>query len=135
MSETIEPVARAILAAQLANEDASTKPHGWEDAHESDRRVAILLARAAIAVKTLGTPTRTEIYEALKHGDEEHQAWLREAIAAVFDGDPIPAPRGVTPYPDASREAARILGKCPMAHVDACPISEVARALTKARSQ
>lgn len=34
------------------------------------------------------------LYDALAHGDEEHRAWLREAITAHFSGKPIPPPRG-----------------------------------------
>jgi diadenosine tetraphosphatase ApaH/serine/threonine PP2A family protein phosphatase len=35
------------------------------------------------------------LFGAIKHGDEEHQAWLREAINCHFDGRPVPAPRGL----------------------------------------
>ncbi len=35
-----------------------------------------------------------DLYEALKHGDEEHQIWLHEAIHAWFQRKPVPEPRG-----------------------------------------
>ncbi len=62
---------------------------------EARAKVSELAVKLNIALSDgkLGTPTQTELYEALKHGDEEHRAWLREAIAAVFDGDPVPLPR------------------------------------------
>ena len=34
-----------------------------------------------------------ELFEFLKHGDEKHQAWLREAIDAFFAGKPRPEPK------------------------------------------
>jgi hypothetical protein len=34
------------------------------------------------------------LWLATKHGDEEHQAWLRDAYAAFFAGQPVPEPRG-----------------------------------------
>ena len=34
------------------------------------------------------------LFNALKHGDSEHQAWLREAIEAYLEQKPVPAPRG-----------------------------------------
>lgn len=33
------------------------------------------------------------LFDAIKHGDAEHQAWLREAIRNHFDGKPIPPVR------------------------------------------
>jgi hypothetical protein len=38
---------------------------------------------------------RTGLFTALKHGDDEHQAWLKEAIDAYAAGRPIPAVRGL----------------------------------------
>jgi NTP pyrophosphatase (non-canonical NTP hydrolase) len=34
------------------------------------------------------------LFQSLRHGDEDHQAWLREAIAAYYSGAPVPSPRG-----------------------------------------
>jgi hypothetical protein len=42
------------------------------------------------------------LFDAIQHGDLEHRAWLKEAIAAHFNGDPVPAPRG------SSRKEAEI---------------------------
>jgi hypothetical protein len=35
-----------------------------------------------------------DLYEAIAHGDEEHRAWLKEAIANWNKGKPVPSPRG-----------------------------------------
>lgn len=35
------------------------------------------------------------LFEFIKHGDDDHQAWLREAIEAFAAGLPKPAPRGL----------------------------------------
>lgn len=35
-----------------------------------------------------------KLYEAIKHGDEEHRKWLKEAIESFFLGKQIPSPRG-----------------------------------------
>jgi len=32
------------------------------------------------------------LFEAIKHGDNEHQKWLREALRAYFTGQEIPKP-------------------------------------------
>jgi bacterioferritin (cytochrome b1) len=31
-----------------------------------------------------------DLWEAIKHGDEAHQAWLKDAIRAYFEGKKIP---------------------------------------------
>lgn len=33
------------------------------------------------------------LYDAIKHGDEVHRAWLREAISKFYAGKPVPPPR------------------------------------------
>jgi hypothetical protein len=43
----------------------------------------------------VATPAQTQaaaLYEAIKHGDDAHKAWLREAVAAWFNGQPVPPP-------------------------------------------
>ena len=35
------------------------------------------------------------LYEAIKHGDDDHKDWLKEAIEAFIMGWPIPEPRGI----------------------------------------
>lgn len=42
------------------------------------------------------------LFLAIQHGDDDHRAWLKEAITAHFDGRPVPPPRG------DGRKAARI---------------------------
>jgi hypothetical protein len=34
------------------------------------------------------------LFDAIKHGDAEHQAWLKDAVVAHFAGQPVPPPRG-----------------------------------------
>jgi len=34
------------------------------------------------------------LYDALKHGDQEHKDWLRSAILAYYEGSPIPPVNG-----------------------------------------
>lgn len=34
------------------------------------------------------------LYDAIAHGDEEHRAWLKEAIDNHFSGLPVPPPGG-----------------------------------------
>jgi hypothetical protein len=34
------------------------------------------------------------LFDAIAHGDEEHRAWLKEAIEAYFNWKEIPPPRG-----------------------------------------
>lgn len=35
------------------------------------------------------------LYEALKHGDQDHKDWLRSAILAYYIGSPIPPVNGL----------------------------------------
>jgi hypothetical protein len=35
----------------------------------------------------------TTLFDAIKHGDEKHQQWLKEAIEAHFEGQPVPEAR------------------------------------------
>lgn len=37
---------------------------------------------------------RNTLFEAIAHGDDEHRAWLKEAIDAHFAGNPVPGVRG-----------------------------------------
>lgn len=39
------------------------------------------------------------LYEAIKHGDETHREWLKEALLNWFAGKPVPPPRSATPAP------------------------------------
>lgn len=55
-------------------------------------------ARHRIASTHPTSDNRSEMVErlfsAIAHGDEDHRAWLREAISAFYIGDPVPPPRG-----------------------------------------
>ncbi len=35
-----------------------------------------------------------QLYEAIKHGDDEHRAWLRTACTNFFAGESVPPPTG-----------------------------------------
>lgn len=50
-------------------------------------------------------PTPDDLYEALKHGDDVHREWLRDALHAVFEGNPVPEPRQSQPRPAVPGEA------------------------------
>lgn len=60
---------------------------------------------------------RDTLFSAIAHGDQEHRAWLAQAIAGHFDGKPVEQPRGMgateaqlaTARNDALEEAARVL--------------------------
>ncbi len=39
-------------------------------------------------------PTQSVDVDVVRHGDDEHQAWLKQAIADHFAGRPVEAPRG-----------------------------------------
>lgn len=61
---------------------------------------APLLAKINLLEKTVshyrrgyGDPA-TELFEAIKHGDEKHQAWLKAALTAYYNGQPIPREDG-----------------------------------------
>ncbi len=36
----------------------------------------------------------TSLFDAITHGDDEHRAWLKEAIEQHFSGRPVSRPRG-----------------------------------------
>ena len=35
-------------------------------------------------------PTAKSVYEAIEHGDDQHRAWLRDALTAIWAGQPVP---------------------------------------------
>lgn len=46
-------------------------------------------------VKTIGSAFSKKVetlFDAIKHGDDAHQAWLKEAIENYFSGKPVPPP-------------------------------------------
>ena len=47
-------------------------------------------------------PGADALWGAIKHGDDDHQQWLQEAIRAWFAGHPVPEVRG------GSRKEARV---------------------------
>lgn len=58
--------------------------HCRKDFHNT---VATALRQAAAKGPSAGT-----IYEAIKHGDANHRRWLRDALNAVWAGEPVPLP-------------------------------------------
>lgn len=54
------------------------------------------LTEAAATIERLHSPHET-LFDAIKHGDEVHRAWLREAIENHFGGKPVPPPRAANP--------------------------------------
>ncbi len=48
----------------------------------------VLIDAAEIVEKSLS------LFDAIKHGDAEHQAWLKQAIEDHFSGRPVEPPKG-----------------------------------------
>lgn len=48
----------------------------------------------AITADTEQTKLIGTLFDAIKHGDDDHKTWLKEAIDAHFAGQPVPRPRG-----------------------------------------
>lgn len=44
--------------------------------------------------------TQQALFDALAHGDEAHQLWLRGAIRSHVAGEPVPAPPAAAPPTD-----------------------------------
>jgi hypothetical protein len=58
-------------------------------------------------VEGLGmTDTADRLFEATKHGDEKHQAWLQSALRAFFSGADVPKVPPIAPT-DTEKDAAR----------------------------
>lgn len=57
--------------------------------YSGQQMVEAFIAGASVREADVG-----RLFAALKHGDQDHQDWLREAIKAHFAGKPVPAPRG-----------------------------------------
>lgn len=63
--------------------------------------------------------TVAKLFQALKHGDEEHQRWLREALDAYFDGRPVPPARDAkTVQPTLDEWIAELAGCDRMETID-----------------
>lgn len=52
------------------------------------------IAEALEAIAACEAEAGERLFEAIQHGDDEHRAWLKEAITAFFAGEPVPQPRG-----------------------------------------
>jgi len=48
--------------------------------------VHIQLANDALRDVLNALPSAESVFQAIKHGDEKHQAWLRGALEAIWEG-------------------------------------------------
>lgn len=65
----------------------------------ADSDVSYILARVCLLAAGRQAAPQPEsgpdaLFEAIKHGDADHQRWLRDALTAWFAGKPVPAPYG-----------------------------------------
>lgn len=67
-------------------------------------------ARTASAARAEGPAWRKieTLFDAIKHGDDDHRRWLKDAIEAHFAGRPVPPPygKGALPAPPQSTPAS-----------------------------
>lgn len=78
-------------------DDLSEDDYGEDSESAANAALIVALVNAAPAllstIRSLQAQT-SSLFTAIKHGDDDHQAWLAEAIAAHFAGEPVPEPRG-----------------------------------------
>jgi hypothetical protein len=93
LNDTIDRTKRAptvVLQLSGHNIDKTPIPAHWikvgfEVKPEPVKASSVEATTAIVLTKRWGT-----LFEAIKHGDEAHQEWLKEAIAAHFEGRPVP---------------------------------------------
>jgi hypothetical protein len=92
--------AASMARSRLENfADAANAGRVHYDPRELKRRIWAAFSEFDAALTAAPSPSPSsetvaeQLYEALKHGDDIHRAWLREAIIAFFAGQPIPPPR------------------------------------------
>lgn len=130
MSFTFDTLSRAwaLLQQQLPEEQRDCKVatrfgflleelhdanHRLNDAVNKDERVTALARRLEsdlAAAPQQPAPTAATLYEAIKHGDDAHRTWLKEALEACFAGLPVPPP-----YPSTQPAPRKIQIPPPMA--------------------
>ena len=59
---------------------------------------------------------RTGLFPALAHGDDDHRRWLKEAIDAFIDSNPVPPPYGQGTKERLEAEVARLRGEVARAY-------------------
>jgi len=112
----IETVIRALFVdSDVAQEYLALEARALELERERDRLVhgstdawvVQTLARCKAAERRIRELERAQgsLFEAIKHGDDDHQSWLREAIEAHLHGEAVPSPRSVINW-KARAEAA-----------------------------
>jgi hypothetical protein len=68
---------------------------GYADPTTADpKAIAAWNTRTPQAAATIAERWERGLFDAIAHGDDEHRAWLKEAITAHFAGEPVPPPRG-----------------------------------------
>ena len=65
-------------------------PRTSEQAKEQADAIVALRAELAKPEQPAQEPTAASVYEAIKHGDDQHRAWLRDALTAIWAGQPVP---------------------------------------------
>jgi hypothetical protein len=98
----IEPIKRPVLSliGLVASVRAFEKEQRGSDAHSAAAidPLRSFLDHHDIDLIDVGcqlppsAPTADQLFEALKHGDDRHRRWLREAIDAVYAGKPVLPP-------------------------------------------
>ena len=94
---TLEERARRIVARfyqGIRDHDyAHWVMEGRKDGTNDMRLVVTALAEAADEIASLRARVNS-LFSAIQHGDEEHRAWLKEAIENHFAGVAVPPVRG-----------------------------------------
>lgn len=68
--------------------------------HESALTAPAQAATINVVGMTAAQASANSLYEAIKHGDQEHRAWLKEALDNWFAGKPVPPPRSAPAQAD-----------------------------------
>lgn len=79
-------------------------------------RISVPLCTEAADELSALRERRDTLLAAIQHGDDEHQAWLKDAIAAHFTGQAVPEPRG-RGNKDVLRERVEALEGAAMAFI------------------
>lgn len=71
----------------------------------------LVAERDSLRTQLAETPTATQVFEAIAHGDETHREWLREACDNLWAGKPVPPPRGKNTDADLQTQLAEAVGR------------------------
>lgn len=111
--------ARAVMemAARIAERHVPSSPSA--ECEREMRRVGQDIAAAirafadypyAAVPRSPAPPSADVIYEGIKHGDELHRKWLRDALDCLFAGEPVPPPYPPTEATQGKPSVAVALG-------------------------